>query len=259
MCVQQRHDTAIMSVRDYVETSEKLKKAYERIKYGQIQKRTGYEEQFAPILQPLEEIKEKLTYPKSHEPPPKSHEPPPTSDIPGFPLNFEVDKTFGIRMTEGNTMEFGTLPVKLGADSKGKTIAVGDTIYRLTTGLWRLMTAAKPTGYTPEDLTLYEEMVMRSHVYRRDNDPYSNWVKSSGGEKYKQLIRPMLIKNKILATRGKGLQKIVTNAPVEYVYWNSLDELLEKLYILYGEYRSGNTNPSVVNEIVNIIEEFKEL
>ena len=62
------------------------------------------------------------------------------------------------------------------------------------------------------------------------------------------------------AKEGAGaLRKIVTNNPVEYVYWNSIDELLERLYILYGELKAGNSNPNIANEIVNIIQEFKEL
>jgi len=62
------------------------------------------------------------------------------------------------------------------------------------------------------------------------------------------------------AKQGTGaLRKIVTNNPVEYVYWNSIDELLERLYILYGELKAGNSNPNIANEIVNIIQEFKEL
>ena len=59
--------------------------------------------------------------------------------------------------------------------------------------------------------------------------------------------------------KGKGLEKVVTNTTKEYVYWDSLDELLDRLYILWGEIKAGNTNPTVRNEIVNIIQEFKEL
>ena len=58
---------------------------------------------------------------------------------------------------------------------------------------------------------------------------------------------------------GSGLRKIVTNAPVEYVYWNSFDELLERLFIVYGEIKSGNNNPNLVNELVNILQEIREI
>lgn len=57
---------------------------------------------------------------------------------------------------------------------------------------------------------------------------------------------------------GKGLTKELTSNTVEYKYWNSLDELLERLYVLYGEVKARNTNPSLRNEIINILEEIKE-
>ena len=58
---------------------------------------------------------------------------------------------------------------------------------------------------------------------------------------------------------GSGFRKILTNAPVEYVYWNNLDELLERLYIVYGEIKSGNDNPNLINELVNILQEIREI
>ena len=45
----------------------------------------------------------------------------------------------------------------------------------------------------------------------------------------------------------------------KYVYWDNLDELLQRLSILYGEIQSGNTNPTLKNEIVRILQELKEL
>ncbi len=58
---------------------------------------------------------------------------------------------------------------------------------------------------------------------------------------------------------GSGLRKIYTNTPVEYVYWNTLDELLERLYIVYGEIKAGNSSPNLLNELVNILMEIKEI
>ena len=46
---------------------------------------------------------------------------------------------------------------------------------------------------------------------------------------------------------------------MEYVYWNALDELLERLCIVYGEMKAGNNNPNLVNELVNILQEIKEI
>jgi hypothetical protein len=45
----------------------------------------------------------------------------------------------------------------------------------------------------------------------------------------------------------------------KYIYWDNLDELLQRLVVLYGEIESGNTNPSLRNEIIRILQELKEL
>ena len=126
------------------------------------------------------------------------------------------------------------------------------------------MLVDKPTQFTPDDGHTYEDIVLRSFVYKRYNDPHNSRVKSNGGYKYKYIIRPILERRGLLkskhvsstdrvtrataAKQGTGaLRKIVTNNPVEYVYWNSIDELLERLYILYGELKAGNSNPNIAN------------
>ena len=45
----------------------------------------------------------------------------------------------------------------------------------------------------------------------------------------------------------------------KYVYWDNLDELFQRLAVLYGEIKSGNTNPTLKNEIVRILQELQEL
>ena len=45
----------------------------------------------------------------------------------------------------------------------------------------------------------------------------------------------------------------------KYIYWDNLDELLQRIVVLYGEMESGNTNPSLKNEIIRILQELKEL
>jgi len=82
-------------------------------------------------------------------------------------------------------------------------------------------------------------------------------------QKYTSIIAPLLYKYRLIQDKkhGTGLQKVVTKnkSDIEYVYWNTLEELLERLYILYGELKAGNTNPTIRNEIISIIQEFKEL
>lgn len=96
----------------------------------------------------------------------------------------------------------------------------------------------------------------------QNNDKTTKRIKSSVGNKYMNYIRPMLIKNTILKTKaGSGIEKffkIYTKSPVEYVYWNDVNELKERLLLLLGEYEAGNDSPQIHNEIMNIIEELRE-
>lgn len=70
---------------------------------------------------------------------------------------------------------------------------------------------------------------------------------------------PIRTRSRTKLLQGGSLYKTVTGAPVEYVYWDTLDKLLERLYILYGKLKAGNTNPGIANEIINIVQEFKEI
>ena len=142
--------------------------------------------------------------------------------------------------------------------------------YELTPGLWELVTKRQPVGYTDGDLENYAEIILDTNVYKARNCPESNKLKVAKTQKYKQIIVPILQKLNILKdtderkkrfSTGKGLQKrvIPNNNKIEYVYWDNLDELLERLHVLYGELKSGNTNLAIGNEIISIVQEFKEM
>ena len=45
----------------------------------------------------------------------------------------------------------------------------------------------------------------------------------------------------------------------KYLHWDTIDQLINRLSILWSERRAGNTSPKIVNEIVSIIQEFREL
>ena len=189
------------------------------------------------------------------------------NDVPAF------DTTFGIRLEEDGPY-VGNSPIIV----KNENIILPDgSNYPATPGLWELLLLNMPIIYTPEDKAAYGDILQKTHAYKRYNDPQNPYVKSNSGYKYVRVVREILnsrglvksgryIEQPSVVTRsqaklqqGSGLSKIFTGAPVEYVYWDSIEELLERLYILYGELKAGNTNPGIVNEIVNIIQEFKEL
>ncbi len=42
------------------------------------------------------------------------------------------------------------------------------------------------------------------------------------------------------------------------MYWDDINELVERLYLLHGSVKDGNDSPLVKNEILNIEEELRE-
>lgn len=247
-------------IQSYIQASVALRDAYDEVKYGKLTRSKFLAETFQPIVKPLENLNEKLTE--------GSHVQIIEKSIGDTAMKYlkmysdksvKTDKTFGL-CTKDEKMFIGGEPVVI----KNNNIHFSDgEIFEGTDGLWQLLTLQKPESYTEEDYNNFAEIVMKTHSYRRNNDPDEKYLKSSSGYKYSHIVKPILIDNEILEAplrkKGKGLQKIVTNKPVEYVYWNSLDELLEKLYIAYGEIKSGNKNPLLYNEIISILEEIREI
>jgi len=180
--------------------------------------------------------------------------------------NVKTDNTYGLyTKRKDNNLYIGNSSITVDNDD----IILNSTKERFkgTEGLWQLLILADPEKYNDEDYQNYGKIIYKTASYRRDNDPQNSKMKSSRGIKYRNIIKPIVdelekkkkMEKDVDVVQGLGLKKRVTNAPVEYVYWNTLDELLERLYILYGEIKSGNTNPTLYNEIVSIIQEFKEI
>lgn len=163
------------------------------------------------------------------------------------------DEKYGLRVVR-NEYKIGNKKVNITGDNQ--LVFNNHTRYPLTPGLINLLTQSElsPEDFTSDDYTNYGKIVKDSLCYKYRNNQDTKKYKSPRTKKFTTIIAPILgIK------KGGGLKKLLTNAPVEYVYWNTLDELLERLYILYGEIKAGNKNPNLVNEIVNIIQEFREL
>ncbi len=278
-------------VKNFIETSIALRNKYNAIKFGKIKNYQLFEQSFKPIITPLQNISTKIssnTYPFSIPQQQVSLPALPEKKEPKllqmlepavierlkiigpvasaylqnyFSNNVAADKTFGIHM-DNNDGEFyiGKDIVKITDDN----ISVCGKAYRGTPGLWELLTLSKPNKQkiTNADLACYEDIILTTNCHKHNYDPNGR-VKSSGWKKYINYIKPMVDKinlnSPVNQSSGSGLQKVVTNTPVEYVYWNTLDELLERLYIVYGEIKAGNTNPNLHNELVNILQEIKEI
>lgn len=253
-------------VQSYIEASKALREAYDELKYGKLTRTKHLAETFQPIVKPLETLSKELG--KTTDDPPKiKTEKEEVENVIGETAlkyltyysdkDVKTDKIFGFH-TRNKEMFIGSEPVTI----RNNDIYFPDgKKYKGTEGLWSLLTLQKPSNFSDEDVDNFEEIILKTDSYRRNNDPNDDYIKRSSGYKYTNFIKPILEKHDIIQTKkkGKGLKKIVTNNPVEYVYWNSLDELLEKLYIAYGEIKAGNKNPLLYNEITSILEEIREI
>jgi hypothetical protein len=271
-------------INDYLEAGKALQRKYDELKFGKLTKRLDMVEKFKPITDSLQSLNTNLT----KAIPQSSSKTLPYILASALASGKKIDKVFGIRV-DNNGMHIGNTTITVTPDNN-ILLDSDQSMYKGTPGLWELLTSEKPKDYDDIDLNNYEQIMLRSYSYKRNNDPHSNYNKSSKGQKYRKIIKPMLAKYHIPKTflppmiekpadeaddeeeeedffdaatdakkEGSGLRKFNTNQPVEYVYWNNVDELIERLCHLWGEVQSGNSNPLLLNEIVNIIQEFKEL
>ena len=260
------------NVQSYIQTSKALREAYDELKYGRITRSKFLTETFEPIVKPLEGIMNGKLIKSENEKPIKSEteKPVKSEELQNFigdtamkylkmysDKDVKTDRTFGFH-TKGKEMLIGSDPVLI----VNNDIHFSDgQVYRGTDGLWQLLALQRPKDYSDEDYNNFVEIILKTNSYRRNNDPDGKYLKSSSGYKYNNYIKPILVDNDFLEVKkkGRGLKKIFTDKPVEYVYWNTLDELLEKLYIAYGEIKAGNKNPLLYNEITSILEEIREI
>ena len=155
----------------------------------------------------------------------------------------------------------GNTPVSI----SGNLLCLPDgRIYNLSSGLRELLTSSHPKGekINNDDAQAYRDILMNTHAHKKNVDPMAAMMPYSNTN-YETYVRPYLLKRKQKKneTTGSGMfqkRKTLTNAPVEYMYYNHPEELLDRLVLVWGEIRSGNTNPNVKNEVVNILQEFKE-
>ena len=123
----------------------------------------------------------------------------------------------------------------------GDDIIVGTTKYQDTPGLWELITSKNPDDklYDSEDKQNYKNIIFETHAII---NPETGRVRSSGGEKYKNIIKPIYdeYKNK----KGKGL--MLPSDP---------NVLVDMLSLRLASYKAGNTG--LKNEIVDNCDELK--
>lgn len=171
----------------------------------------------------------------------------------------DLDYTYGVRWSpEDNRWMLGTLPFEVSNDY----ITLDLLSIKGTEGLFQLIFLKTPNKeiYTSDDLENYKRILRVSNAHKR-NYGAGNLINRNQSFKYKEIISKLFPPRQRLTypTRSKasgtGLFKQVTFKP-DYIYWDSINELVDRLRLLYASKVAGNN--SVNNEIISIIEELRE-
>ncbi|CAG9759606.1 unnamed protein product [Ceutorhynchus assimilis] len=192
----------------------------------------------------------------------------------------KFDHNYGIvHDLETNNFFLGSsqIPVNL----INKDIKVLDILYPGTPGLYELLFKKEPVGYKKADLDNYMDILTRTNAYRRNNNP-NEQVQGNSSVKYVTIIGPYLYKKGITKSKtiiprpvfekpvapyraakktgvariGKGLILKRNKKSTDYVYWDNVNELVNRLRILLASKTAGHNGYR--NEIISIIEELKE-
>lgn len=156
-----------------------------------------------------------------------------------------------IDLTYGPKYDYITSTWKLGNTPLTFDVNNGDVIldekinFPGSNGLLQLLFGKDPIGYEREDEDSYGKILKFTNVHRRDFDP-SKPMKSNSGRKYKTIIKKL----------GKGMMMQYNDKPIEYRYWDSVTELVDRLCLLHASKQAGNTSND--NEIEAIVEELRE-
>ena len=151
----------------------------------------------------------------------------------------DQDQYFGLVHTKSG-MVMGVKDAKFPDE---ETMQIDHTEYKLTKGLWSLITEKNPLVYTKKDYDTYKGLVHQTDVI---NHP-SNTTKRSRPRntlKYRNLLSKMVVENE--SATGDGVNFLPTDI-------NSLEK---KLQVLVGEFLAGNKTTR--NQIVAILDNLRE-
>ena len=95
-----------------------------------------------------------------------------------FTTKGEADRTYGLYDRDGN-FYIKNKPVVI----KGNSIIADDEKYEGTPGLWELIVSKSPKDYTTEDKVNYAKLMINTNTLHRKNNPETNRLKSSKGDK----------------------------------------------------------------------------
>lgn len=180
--------------------------------------------------------------------------------------NRVFDSNFGARhdyLTAKFTIGDSEMNFK-GPDIILKSKQYGELLYPASVGIYELLFKKHPIGFKPEDVQIYIDIGLKSNLFRR-NYKASEQINGNSSYKYVEIIEPYLRKNGIIKrkkvikysreVKGKGLLEF-NNKPIEYIYWDDPNELVNRLRLLIASRSAGNSGHG--NEIISIIQELRQ-
>ena len=301
-------------IRDFIETRKRIKDNFIAKKVGEAEYQTGLTKLFKPVtetqketakeiteaqkaatekitqeLLPIKEGIEKLpgaiTFPALEMAEEEEEEE--KKDVGKLALNYlafatgkNSDKTFGIKPDEEdeNKLKIGSKEIEI----IGNNIKIEDKIYTGTPGLWELIVRKElpKADYTEEDYLNYGRILKQTNTIYQNNNPMSNKPKSSKGDKWKRLIKPIWDDIKKEGTGGKGgkgkggkgdpkpgtsgtglrVNEVGSNAGqslqgLTKILPSDPNALIDRFDLLFSSQKAGHTG--VRNEIVSILDELK--
>ena len=155
-----------------------------------------------------------------------------------FATKSEAVTTYGLYDRKGN-FYIGNKPVVM----IDNNIVVDGGEYEGTPGLWELIVSKNPTDYTNDEYDNYARLMLKTNTLHRDNNPDSNYPKSSKGQKWKRILKTIWDNRE--EYEGRGVIVILSNP----------NALLERLDLLLASQEAGHMG--VRNKLVSICDELK--
>lgn len=137
-----------------------------------------------------------------------------------------------------------------------------DQQYPKTPGLLELLFKKHPNHdlLNIQDIKNYRKITEQTHLLRKKYDSNRSFIIPSKNAKYLRYLRDLNPAEEMQPVVGKGLPKFMVaksrDAPIDYMYWDDPNELVDRLELLVAERSAGNNNHD--NEIHAIIEELRE-
>lgn len=172
----------------------------------------------------------------------------------------QYDEKYGVQFNfPMNRLYMGNKELKIDQDSK---IIIDDNIFDGSDGLYSLIFMKHPMDYSKQDLIDYKNILQLTSAHKRNYDP-SDQIAGTRASKYTRIIKPLFKSKNIMFNQsqteppsGSGMM-VYNEKPIEYIYWDDVNELVDRLRLLNSSKLAGNTD-SHDNEILSIISELRE-